>query len=124
MRTLLAVAVGGLLGTALRLAADLAAPHLVATFVVNVVGSLALGFLVARLWPVAPAWLRAGLGAGLLGSFTTFSAVALGAVELTATGSGLTALGYVAASVVGGVVAAAIGLRLGARRVPPIGADE
>lgn len=124
MRTLLAVAVGGLLGTALRLVADLAAPHLVATFVVNVVGSLALGFLVARLWPVAPAWLRAGLGAGLLGSFTTFSAVALGAVELTATGSGLTALGYVAASVVGGVVAAAIGLRLGARRVPPIGADE
>ena len=125
-----------MLGTALRLGIDVLLPHggavfPLGTFLINLVGSLALGFLVARVWPVAPEWARAGLGPGLLGSFTTFSALAVSAVDLTASGAGWSAVLYLAASLVGGISAAATGLRLGARAAgtpdagpPPIGVDE
>ena len=53
------------------------------TLLINVAGSFVLGMLVSRVWPVAPVWLRAGLGAGLLGSFTTFSAVVASVFTLT-----------------------------------------
>jgi CrcB protein len=132
VKTVLAVLVGGAVGTAARLAVDLLLPHGGAdipfgTFLINLIGSFALGVLVARVWPVAPEWLRVGLGPGLLGSFTTFSALAVSAVELTAEGAGSTAIVYVVASVVGGIAAAALGIRLGAPAAttpPPIGADE
>lgn len=131
-RTLAAVAVGGMFGTAIRLLVDLALPHGGAAFpwgtlLVNLLGSFVLAVLVARVWARAAEWLRAGLGPGLLGSFTTFSALAVSAVELTTVGVGWSAVAYVAASVVGGLAAAALGLRLGApaATVPPaIGPDE
>jgi CrcB protein len=130
VKPILAVLAGGMLGTAARLTVDVVLPHggttfPLGTFLVNLAGSFLLGMLVSRVWPVAPEWLRAGLGPGLLGSFTTFSALAVSAVELTASGVAASAVMYVAASVVGGISAAALGLRLGAPRpVPPIGADE
>lgn len=129
MRPLLAVLVGGAVGTGARLLVDVVLPHggtafPVGTLLVNLVGSFALGLLVTRVWPVAPEWLRVGLGPGLLGSFTTFSALAVSAVELTTAGAGAAAIAYLAASLVGGIAAAALGIRLGARPVPPIGADE
>lgn len=132
MLTILAVVAGGVVGTSLRLAVDVALPHggaafPVGTFAVNLAGSFALGVLVARVWPTAPEWLRVGLGPGLLGSFTTFSALAVSAVELTTAGAGVTAIVYVAASVAGGIAAAALGIRLAAPPAaapPPIGADE
>lgn len=132
MKPVLAVLAGGLLGTGMRLGVDLLMPHggaafPIGTFLVNLAGSFILGVLVARVWPVAPEWLRVGLGPGLLGSFTTFSALAVSAVDLTATGAGLSAAVYVAASVVGGIAAAALGIRLGAPTAsepPPIGDDE
>lgn len=118
--SLLAVFLGGVLGTALRLAVDALLPHPQsgfpwATLAVNVLGSFALGVLVTRVWPVAPAWLRAGLGAGLLGSFTTFSAVVVSLLELDAAGQALLALVYAVASVVLGLAAAGAGLALGRR---------
>lgn len=132
MKPVLAVVVGGLLGTGARLLVDLALPHggaefPIGTFLINLAGSFALGALVAEVWPIAPEWLRVGLGPGLLGSFTTFSALAVSAAELTSAGAGAAAVVYVAASVVGGIAAAALGIRLGApaaTRPPPIGADE
>lgn len=133
MKPLLAVAAGGLVGTGLRLGVDVLLPHggsafPLGTLLVNVAGSFVLGLLVARLWPGAADWLRAGLGAGLLGSFTTFSALAVSAVELTTAGSGLAAIGYLAASLAGGLAAAFLGIRLGSRgravSAPPIEADE
>jgi fluoride exporter len=129
VRSVLAVLGGGAVGTGLRLAVDLALPHggavfPVGTLLVNLVGAFALGLLVGRVWPDAPEWLRAGLGPGLLGSFTTFSALTVSAVELTAAGTVAVAVAYVAASLLGGLLAAALGLRLGSRRVPPIGVDE
>lgn len=126
--TILAVLVGGLVGTGLRLAVDVVLPHEpdafpLGTLLVNVLGSFVLAVLVARVWPVAPGWLRAGLGAGLLGSFTTFSAIALAVVTLTAAGGGWMAAVYLAVTVVAGLAAALLGLRLGGRP-EAIGAEE
>jgi CrcB protein len=128
--TLLAVVLGGILGTGLRLAIDeLVVPDSAfpwATLLINVVGSFALGVLVARVWPSAPSWLRAGLGTGLLGSFTTFSALIVGLLTLTAAGTTLLAVVYLVASLVLGFAAALLGIRLGvpAPTAPPIEADE
>ena len=124
-----AVVLGGIAGTALRLGLDALVPHTDAQFpwstlLVNVVGSFALGLLVARVWPTAPSWLRAGLGTGLLGSFTTFSALAVSLVTLTRAGLGWIAVAFLAASLVLGLAAAALGLRFGRRRPEPLEADE
>jgi CrcB protein len=121
VRDLLAVVIGGLVGTGARFAIDGALLHQddqfpLSTLIVNVLGAFALGFLVARVWPTAPSWLRAGLGVGLLGSFTTFSAVAVSLVSLTAAGGGMLALAYLAATLVLGLAAAWLGLRLGRAR--------
>ena len=120
LRTILAVAIGGVLGTAAatrprhaccRIAHD-AFPW--STLIVNVVGSLVLGFLVARVWPIAPDWLRAGLGAGVLGSFTTFSAVAVAMIELPLPTAALLPRGQRGARTRGG--AARVAARAAGRR--------
>ena len=106
---LLAVAVGGLIGTGLRLACDLAFPHAdgelpVETLVVNFVGTFALGL--ARRRPVDaphdPAWLKAGLGSGVIGSFTTLSAVMAALLVLTRAGEAWLAVLYLLLSVAAG----------------------
>jgi len=114
VRPLVAVVAGGIIGTGLRLALDTTLPF--ATVVINVVGSFALGYLTARVWPSAPDWLRAGLGPGLLGSFTTFSALAVSVVGLVDAGEWMPALAYLAITILGGLLAAWAGLRLGRRR--------
>jgi len=124
---LIAVFCGGLLGTLLRLMVDLTLPHntpgeiSVSTVVVNIVGSFVLGLLVAHFWlkPATPEWVKLAVGPGLLGSFTTFSAIALnvvGAVDETRPVDGVLALG---GSVICGLVAAWAGLRLGGRLQTP-----
>jgi CrcB protein len=125
-RELAAVLVGGVVGTGLRLAIDAAVPHTdtsfpLSTLVINSVGAFLLGALVARLWATAPSWLKAGLGAGLLGSFTTFSAFAVSLVSLTASGEWMTALGYLGLTLVLGLGAAWLGLSLG--RSAPVAPD-
>lgn len=116
--TILAVLLGGVVGTGLRLSLDALLPNgdtvfPWATFVINLVGSLALGFLVARVWPSAAPWLRGGLGTGLLGSFTTFSALIVSLLTLTQAGMPLLALVYLLLSLLGGLGLALLGLRLG-----------
>ena len=121
MLRLVAVFAGGLLGTFLRLAVDLALPHSSpgeisgSTIVVNTVGSFVLGLLVAHFWlkPATPEWVKLAVGPGLLGSFTTFSAIALnvvGAVDEVRPVDGVLALG---GSLLFGLAAAWAGLRLG-----------
>lgn len=128
--TFLAVLLGGMLGTGLRLAIGAlvlpASAFPWATLLVNVVGSLALGFLVARVWPTAPGWLRAGLGTGLLGSFTTFSAVIVSLLTLAGAGLTLLAVVYLVVSLLLGFAAALLGVRMGVRAPfdPPIGTEE
>lgn len=120
MLAYLAVAVGGLIGTGLRLACDLAFPHAdgefpVETLIVNLVGAFALGWLAGGLWtrPSTPTWLKAGIGSGVLGSFTTLSAVMAAIIVLTREGETWTAAAYLLVSVVGGLGLAAAGLRIG-----------
>ncbi|HSP52567.1 MAG TPA: CrcB family protein [Cryobacterium sp.] len=122
MRLALAVFLGGLVGTGLRLGIDRALPHAdtafpASTLIANTVGAFVLGWLVAGLWtrPGLPTWVKASLGTGVLGSFTTYSAVMVSLVALGA--AGFPALGwvYLAATLLLGFGAAAMGLRLGNR---------
>ncbi|WP_405219382.1 fluoride efflux transporter FluC [Agrococcus sp. Ld7] len=87
LRSVLAVLVGGALGTAARALLQEAIPEWWLLFAVNAVGSALLGVSVAALAD-APAWLRHGIGAGVLGGFTTFSAVALASVSASASSGG------------------------------------
>jgi CrcB protein len=121
-REFLAVAVGGILGTGIRLLADTALPHEasgvpVSTLLVNVAGAFVLGLLVSSIWtkPHTPNWAKAGLGTGLLGSFTTFSALITSLVSEATLGMWWLAIVYLLASLVLGLAAAALGLRIGHR---------
>jgi fluoride exporter len=86
--SVLAVLVGGALGTAARALLQEAIPDSWILFAVNAAGSALLGLSVAALAD-APAWVRHGIGAGFLGGFTTFSAVALASVTAAASTGGL-----------------------------------
>ena len=115
-----AVAAGGLLGTELRYGAGLAFPEAAGavpwtTLVINVVGSFILATL-TTLWIAQPRtafWLRAGLGPGLLGSFTTFSAVVFSVDQQFRGGWHGTWLAYLGLSLVLGLGAAAAGWKTG-----------
>jgi CrcB protein len=114
------VFVAGIAGTGARLLLDLAIPVSpggvpVSTLLINTAGSFALGVFVAAVPHRAPEWLRAGATTGLLGSFTTFSAVTVAAVALTGSGLLPGAAILLAISVVAGVLAALAGIALGAR---------
>jgi CrcB protein len=122
VRLILAAFLGGCLGTGLRFAADLALPHTgeqfpTGTLVVNVCGALVLGWIVGGFWARSgvPAWFRVALGPGLLGSFTTFSAVMVSLVSQSAAGLWALAALYLVVSVGLGFGAAALGLWLGGR---------
>lgn len=121
-RRLLLVFAGGSIGTAVRLAVGLGMPDgggfPVATLAVNVLGSLLIGILAARLPQTTG--LRVFLGTGVLGGFTTYSAFMTGTVALWADAP-LLAFVYAAGSLLLGLGAAALGLRLGRPRpVPPL----
>ncbi len=117
--TVLLVAAGGAVGTLLRALAvpaggAVAGGVLVATAAVNLSGALALGVLVTALGQRPQSTrLRLVLGVGVLGSFTTWSSLAVQVALLVRDDRFGTALGYGLGSVAAGVVAAAIGLRLG-----------
>jgi CrcB protein len=131
VRSLLAVFLGGAVGTSLRLLVDATVVHSdaqfpLSTLIINVVGSLVLAILVSRVWPIVPEWLRAGLGPGLVGGFTTFSAVMISMVTLAASSQIVLALAYLALTLVLGFGAAAFGFWIGRKRgeVPTIEVDE
>ena len=115
-----AVAVGGLAGTEARYGLLLLFPPRTGTvdwttLGINAGAALLLGFLTS-LWlyaPAAPGWLRAGLGPGLLGSFSTFSALALQLDRLLAAGITGSLLAYLFLSLVLGLLGAIAGLALG-----------
>lgn len=89
-----------------------------ATVVENTSGSLLLGVLmvlVAEVWP-GSRYLRPFAGVGLLGGWTTFSTYALDARALLAHDRATAAVLYVGGSLVLGLLAVVIGLRV-TRRV-------
>jgi CrcB protein len=83
------------------------------TVAINIVGSFLLGLLAAEHWFSRD--VREALGVGFLGGFTTFSTFSVQIVLETDGGRPGKAAGYLAASVVGGVAAAALGYALGRR---------
>jgi fluoride exporter len=120
LRTLVAVAVGGAVGTLLRAGVDAALPHApggltLSTLLANVVGSLLLGILVGWGSARVPGWARAGLGSGLLGAFTTYSAFAVSVVQLGVGGSLLGVMASVGGTLLLSIGAAAAGCAIGRR---------
>lgn len=111
------VAIGGLIGVLARYGINRLTLHtealLWSTVGINIAGSFLLGLLAAEHWFSRD--LREGLGVGLLGGFTTFSTFSVQAVLETDGGNPGKAALYVAASVVGGIAAAAAGYALGRR---------
>lgn len=109
------VAVGGLLGVLARFGIGRLTIHheslIWSTVAINVAGSFLLGLLVAEHWFGRD--VREGLGVGFLGGFTTFSTFSVQAVLEVEAGEAGRAVGYVLASVLGGLLAAAAGYRLG-----------
>lgn len=121
LRRVLLVATGGTVGTAARLALGLVLSGVLPVLVANVVGALLIGILTARLPQSTD--LRLLFGTGMLGGFTTYSSFMTGTVTLW-TDAPLLAAAYAVGSLVLGVAAAAVGLRLGRPRAerPPAGA--
>lgn len=87
------------------------------TLAENVSGAFLLGLVLTALLrsPALAARWRPFLATGVLGSFTTFSTVSVQVVELARGGAPAVAVGYVGVSVGAGLVAAAVGVVLGAR---------
>lgn len=107
--TILAVAIGGALGTLGRLGADLAmvdlpGGHELATLAVNLLGSLGLGLATGHGLRALPVALREGITIGVLGSYTTMSGVAIIALALPALG-----VAYVLGTLVLGLASAWVG---------------
>jgi fluoride exporter len=113
--TTLLVAVGGVVGVLARFGISRLTLHheslLWATVGINVAGSFLLGLLVAEPWFSRDA--REAIGVGLLGGFTTFSTFSVQVVMEVDAGRPDRAALYVAASVLGGIAAAACGYWLG-----------
>ncbi len=118
---LVVVFLGGCMGTAARDALSHAYPAAagafpLTTFAINLAGSLALGFLLESLLFLGKdeGWLktaRLGLGTGLCGGFTTYSAFIVETDRLISDGSWI-GWSYALASVVLGIACAWLGIKL------------
>lgn len=122
-RELLAISLGGALGAVARwtvteASSGGAVPW--ATVTINVVGCLVLGALpvlaVVRRSPT----LARFLGPGVLGGFTTVSAMAVETVDLADTGDALVAFAYAAGTLLLCLLAAAAGRALVHRRTEAV----
>ena len=116
--TLSQVAIGGAIGASLRYLSNLSAMRLFgsgflyATLFVNVFGSFVMGVLVVSLALKGGTRFAPFLMTGILGGFTTFSAFSLDSFTLWERGEILTALAYIAASIILSLAALAAGIYL------------
>ena len=120
IKVALAVAAGGAVGSVLRfftsawVVAHWPRHYYLATFAVNLIGCLAIGFLSALFLLRAdiPLALRTGLTVGVLGGLTTFSSFSLEVLRLLEAGQFGVAICYLLCSVLGGLGAAWLGMTL------------
>ena len=114
-----AVLAGGIIGSAVRTGVSYYLPAApgrmpVATLIVNLAGSLLLGFYLVRREQTVTAPLSLQFwGIGVFGSFTTFSTFSIEVVHLLGQSQAATAIAYIATSIVGGLTLALFGQRLG-----------
>lgn len=119
MPTVLAVGLGGALGSLSRFYIVVALKRVDAAFpwgtlLVNVVGS----FLIGAVWawflarPDTPEWVRVGLMTGVLGGYTTLSSVSLETMLMLESGAYWPALANIAANFGLGLLACFAGLLL------------
>jgi CrcB protein len=113
----IALACGGVLGALSRYAISLALPTETArfpwgTFLINVSGSAALGFILILVIEHFPRGrlARPVIGTGFLGAYTTFSTFTVEAVDLVRSGHPEIAFAYLAGSVVAGLLAVWTGM--------------
>jgi CrcB protein len=117
-KDLLPVAIGGAVGTALRILLDIMlsliffSVSLVSLIVINALGALLLGFVVAGIWtrPKTPHWMKLAVGPGVLGGFTTFSGIMLQGLFVQ---NPWATAGYLALSIGTSLFAALLGIWLG-----------
>ncbi|WP_027092402.1 fluoride efflux transporter CrcB [Cohnella thermotolerans] len=115
-----AVGLFGVVGALLRYLTGMwahnwwASPFPLGTFLINLLGSLVLGWFStwAASQPQFPAWIRLGIGTGLIGAFTTFSTFSVETVSLFKENLPGYALLYTLASLVGGFLCAWIGYEI------------
>ena len=109
----IAVVVGGALGAVARYLMMIGVGHWFghgfpfATVLINIIGAFLLGSFVqisALFWSPSPE-LRIFITVGVLGSFTTFSTLALDVYMLWGRGEVIEATGYVAVSIIFGIAA-------------------
>jgi len=109
----IAVVIGGALGAVARYLMMIGVGHWFghgfpfATVLVNIIGAFLLGSFVqisALFWSPSPE-LRIFITVGVLGSFTTFSTLALDVYMLWGRGEVIEATGYVAVSIIFGIAA-------------------
>ena len=110
--TVTAIFIGGALGTLARFLLDTAHPVAVGhfpltTLLINLSGSLAIGLLIPLIEPVnqRTPWARPLLVIGVLGGWTTYSTLAVDSVQLAHHGHVGLMVGYLAATVIGGIAA-------------------
>ena len=107
MNSYLLVGIGGALGALARFGAQnwigsLPNGFPVATFLVNIVGSIAMGVLIGVLARTTPQYqneIRLFVAVGLFGGFTTFSSFSLDAIALFERGDIMLAAIYIVGSV-------------------------
>ncbi|PID00978.1 CrcB family protein [Sporosarcina sp. P29] len=122
MRKRLYIGVAGAFGASTRLLIGqlliVSGSFPVATFLVNMVGTFVLCYIVerARLGGSLTALAVTVITTGFLGAFTTFSAVSVETVELLRDGFFVLAGVYVGSSLVGGLAMAALGFSFARRR--------
>lgn len=118
MKVIAAIGTGGAIGTSMRYGLSLILPFSsfpIGTLLANLVGSLLLGILTGYFSIKHTAeWVKAGLGVGLCGGFTTFSTFALETVSLFHT-SLFFMVCYIFLTLCGGFLSAMAGVDLGER---------
>jgi fluoride exporter len=123
-----AIAIGGAVGTLARYGTSRAVPAATLgfpwpTFLVNVTGSMLLGLVVTLLverWPPTR-FLRPFVAIGFCGGFTTFSTMVVEAAQRGQHGRAGLAAAYLVVSLAAGLVAAAVGIGLARGQFLPRG---